>query len=399
MTVVCVIHQPRVEVYDMFDNVLFLAPGGRTVFQGSIISADEYFKEFLNEVKRGANPADVYMDLIASSSSTWSAASDGRDLVSLWHQHQNRIVAPSESSSSGDGDVQPLSSAPLASFWMQLFHFSKRSLLLQVRDITSIVLNLFLVFVAGLLLGFVYADASYRGPAPKEDQALCPSFIKDLCEMPQEDTYVLQFALLNMALGLTAIAGSLRTFGDEHVTFHRETRAGLNSFLGKNLAAIPMLLVPPLIMLTIFYFISSPISGFWEMYAILILVQSACAGAGYLVSIVLPASSSLLCGVVFVIVSTLFSGANPTLAKLNSFGIPGQVLASISYSRWSVEALYSLILLSVQSKYNIDPSLKYWGFDTARYPLIDVLALSGLALGLRLAAFVALYFLRRAKSA
>eukprot|EP01122_Echinamoeba_exundans_P004415 TRINITY_DN1444_c0_g1_i2.p1 TRINITY_DN1444_c0_g1~~TRINITY_DN1444_c0_g1_i2.p1 ORF type:complete len:1867 (+),score=179.30 TRINITY_DN1444_c0_g1_i2:376-5976(+) len=400
MTVVCVIHQPRVEVYEMFDNVLFLAPGGRTVFQGSILSADEYFKEFLNDVKRGANPADVYMDLIASSSSSWSAASDGRDLVALWQQHQNRIALPSASSSSVNREAHSLSSVPLASFWIQLFHFSKRSLLLQVRDVISIVLNLFLVFVAGLLLGFVYADASYRGPAPKEDQALCPSFIKDLCEMPQEDTYVLQFALLNMALGLTAIAGSLRTFGDEHVTFQRETRAGLNSFaffLGKNLAAIPMLLVPPLIMLTIFYFISSPASGFWEMYAILILVQSACTGAGYLMSIVLPASSSLLCGVVFVIVSTLFSGANPTLAKLNSFGIPGQVLASMSYSRWSIEALYSLILLSVQSKYNIDPSLKYWGFDIARYPLIDVLALSGLALGLRIVAFVELYFLRRAK--
>lgn len=51
-------------------------------------------------------------------------------------------------------------------------------------------------------------------------------------------------------------------------------------------------------------------------------------------------NNALLGGVVYTIVSTLFCGANPSLAKLNSYGIPAKVLTSLSYSRWSTEGLY-----------------------------------------------------------
>ena len=36
ITVAMVIHQPRVEIWNALDEVLFLAPGGKTVFLGSV---------------------------------------------------------------------------------------------------------------------------------------------------------------------------------------------------------------------------------------------------------------------------------------------------------------------------------------------------------------------------
>ncbi|EDO49953.1 predicted protein, partial [Nematostella vectensis] len=64
LTIVCVIHQPRFEIFRMFHNLLFLGPGGRTVFQGSVDEAEEYFQCLGFEKPLNVNPADFYMDVI-----------------------------------------------------------------------------------------------------------------------------------------------------------------------------------------------------------------------------------------------------------------------------------------------------------------------------------------------
>ena len=48
----------------MFHNLLFLGPGGRTVFQGGVDEADEYFAKLGFEKPKNVNPADFYMDVI-----------------------------------------------------------------------------------------------------------------------------------------------------------------------------------------------------------------------------------------------------------------------------------------------------------------------------------------------
>lgn len=65
-----------------------------------------------------------------------------------------------------------------------------------------------------LFLGFVYNDSQYIGPATAQEQAQCPAFIRGVCGMARNDEYVIMFSLLNMAMGLTAIAGSLKVFGE-----------------------------------------------------------------------------------------------------------------------------------------------------------------------------------------
>ena len=44
MTVVAVIHQPRFEIFNMMDDVLLLAKGGRTVYLGDSHNAMPYFE-------------------------------------------------------------------------------------------------------------------------------------------------------------------------------------------------------------------------------------------------------------------------------------------------------------------------------------------------------------------
>lgn len=63
-TVVCSIHQPRSNIYDMFDYLLLL-DGGRNVYFGPQAGVVPYFS---NELHRPCghfhNPADIFLDLL-----------------------------------------------------------------------------------------------------------------------------------------------------------------------------------------------------------------------------------------------------------------------------------------------------------------------------------------------
>lgn len=65
ITVVCVIHQPRYEVFKLFDDVLFLAPGGSTVYHGPVDKSQQYFETMGFKVPPAVNPADFYLDVIS----------------------------------------------------------------------------------------------------------------------------------------------------------------------------------------------------------------------------------------------------------------------------------------------------------------------------------------------
>ena len=49
----------------MFHKILLLAPGGRTVYQGGVLPAKNYFESFRFHMDGKTNPADFYMDVIS----------------------------------------------------------------------------------------------------------------------------------------------------------------------------------------------------------------------------------------------------------------------------------------------------------------------------------------------
>jgi ABC-type multidrug transport system ATPase subunit len=65
ITVVCVIHQPRWDIFKLFDDVLFMGPGGTTVYQGPVERATHYFERIGFPVPPSTNPADYFLDVIS----------------------------------------------------------------------------------------------------------------------------------------------------------------------------------------------------------------------------------------------------------------------------------------------------------------------------------------------
>ncbi|PRP79753.1 abc transporter family protein [Planoprotostelium fungivorum] len=63
LTIVTVIHQPRFEVFDMFDNVMILGNQGKTVYFGPSKMCEAYFKKIGYKRSRHTNPADFFLDI------------------------------------------------------------------------------------------------------------------------------------------------------------------------------------------------------------------------------------------------------------------------------------------------------------------------------------------------
>ena len=70
-TVVCSIHQPRADVFHMFDGVLLLSKGGHTIYCGTTKAMVSYFRHLGFDCPRDSNPADYFVDI--SSVDTRSA--------------------------------------------------------------------------------------------------------------------------------------------------------------------------------------------------------------------------------------------------------------------------------------------------------------------------------------
>lgn len=65
LTSVMVVHQPRWSLFSLFDDVLLLGKGGRTVYSGPAKGAQRYFQQLGFEAPKSENPADWIMDIIA----------------------------------------------------------------------------------------------------------------------------------------------------------------------------------------------------------------------------------------------------------------------------------------------------------------------------------------------
>ena len=68
LTIVCVIHQPRYEVFTMFHKVLLLGESGKVFYQGQVNEAQNYFETLGYEFPTMSNPADFILDVVNGTS-------------------------------------------------------------------------------------------------------------------------------------------------------------------------------------------------------------------------------------------------------------------------------------------------------------------------------------------
>ena len=141
-TIVCTIHQPSSQVYDMFDRVLLMAEG-RVAFLGSTAEAAGYFSSIQMPCPVNYNPADHYIHVLAVTPgneiecreninrvcNTFESSELGKSMMSevqyqLDHAYANEELQKAEKATS-----------PYKASWMAQFRaLLKRSFLSVIKE-------------------------------------------------------------------------------------------------------------------------------------------------------------------------------------------------------------------------------------------------------------------------
>jgi ABC-type multidrug transport system ATPase subunit len=327
MTVVMVIHQPRVEIWNGLDQVLFLAPGGFTVYQGSQKNAVHYFEENLGFTFGHGNPADIIIDGIAEhrdacieawdrflqSDTAAAAGSSGQS-----EPHQLRMpssgTATMVASTPAAGCVFPHDDEP-ATFWRQFVLSHNRSILKQSFYLTSVVLDVALCMIAAAIMASAAVQTRYVGILLSPYALISPKHLGYLIGMLG--------MFYSLAIAATSSVTALRSFMGERECYWREMATGghhrVPYYLGTIVAEVYRIFLTALHFTIVAYFMLQPLQSFWQFFLVILLLFVGFDSQASMLSMVIKPSSAPL----FVTVSGVFVAllnGYPTIPILNYGG-------------------------------------------------------------------------------
>mmetsp|Transcript_67769 Transcript_67769/g.78727 ORF Transcript_67769/g.78727 Transcript_67769/m.78727 type:complete len:816 (-) Transcript_67769:397-2844(-) len=339
ITVVMVIHQPRVEIWNGLDQVLFLAPGGMTVYQGPKSEAEAYFSQRLGFDFSSGNPADVIIDGIAA---------DGPRCVDEWKNFISQTsnvttsvpsapaavdCTPHESGGTVDGtrsvpmvqnwELDP-STNPFpqpdeaASFLRQFYLAHRRSIDKQSKVIMSISFQVVMGMIAAAIMASAAVQTRFLGILISPYTVIAPKHKIYLTAMLS--------MFYHLAIASTSCASSLRCFLAERECYWKEMATGSYSrvayFLGAVLAESYRLVLGSYHFTIVAYFMLQPLQDFWEFWGVILLIFIAMDAQSAMLSIVLTPSSAPL--------TTTVAGV--FISLLNGYpSIPGITYAGFSF--------------------------------------------------------------------
>jgi len=346
INVIAVLHQPRIEILDLCDQIVLLNRGQvKYAGDASPSSLCPVFPPLVRALDREGsffNVADMIIDHVEDFQ--WK-----QDPINLEDSEKRQLVLKSRPSIH-------------AQFFYQLLRAFN-----QMRRSTSLVCTLYgLTLFVALILGFIFRSDRFIGsPAAEKIQQLCGPEFQLKCAAHQQDDFVSQASMITLSLGLVSATAALLAFGGiDKKMFERETRWGTSSityYIAKELVAIPNLILAPFLFVAVFQLIAAPPLPIIRLWLLVVEVYFAAAGAAYFISIVCPDSRALIVCVVYIALMTALSGVSPSIGSLKrSLGnVLGTALTSSSFVRWSVESYYLSVLKTYENIYDVSWGLKF----------------------------------------
>lgn len=171
ITIIVVIHQPRIEVAKLFDDLLlFTAQPGRCVYNGPMDQAIAHWESVGYPVPHYSNPTDHFLDMV-----TPGAPGNQVDaFVSYFNEHKKRSIdtlvdeklflqglssleilqAQRNLLLKVGGQMPQVRDSPfIRSFWEQLQYVFRRKLMLNIRDKRGIMTEYIMALFKACLLG------------------------------------------------------------------------------------------------------------------------------------------------------------------------------------------------------------------------------------------------------
>ena len=330
--VVSIIHQPRSQIYSMFDHMLLLSSGKDTFF-GKAADALSYFQSQGFSCPEEFNPADYYLDILSPDNRTkeLEAESANRitDISDKWSNSAFKtahVTAQLTADSKLESNVQEhiaeigLDSS-CASFAVQLKYLSWRTWTEVRRDWITTLVGTIISSIFGLIVGGVYSNTGLA-QIDIQNRNGCLFFIG------VNSTMTGLFAVLNSFPKEKNIVNTERANRAYEITPY---------FLGKLIVETPIRLIPTFAYGCILYFLVglNP-HRFGEFLGIAISVTFTAMCFGLMISAVMPTlEAANAVGPLLVVIMIMFGGFYIDIASLPKVA---DLVPYISILRWAFQS-------------------------------------------------------------
>jgi len=319
--VITALHQPSYQIFELFDDAIFLINGGYSVYAGEASQAISFFSSQGFTCPRYISPPDFFMQVLSgkvkrANDPLWVL----NDLVTLWNGYVKRHGIRDKDLTSARIDIEVMSAVRPVGFWISLKLFLKRGFIQQHRGFRQYLLECFAMLVAGALVGAINMRVQFEELA---------DFI----------------ILAGLVLGLTTSIVSLRVFGNDQAIFWREasTCTGVFDvtafFVAKNVVELPRIFILTLVFTLSLYPFANPSVEWHQFWLYCFFAAFTSSGFAYWASASLTNIKAQLAVVIYAMAAVVFSGMAIKLSALNSHCL-SRALSYISFMRWFSELVY-----------------------------------------------------------
>ncbi|RYP70979.1 hypothetical protein DL771_005074 [Monosporascus sp. 5C6A] len=405
ISVIVIIHQPRMEIFEMLDDLILLA-NGQIIYEGPEAEVRHYFQQMGFDFPDYGNFGDIVTDIITGNGRLYKKNGDiSKDaLIRHWATSlqnariKGRHASVSSSSSSllnvGEMLSNRESTRPIrhllrrrgAPLLKQVWLCLRRAMVQQWRTKSAFWFELGLASLAGSLLGLamnakkgIYFIGLYNPPFD------VLSIATDLQSVPQ------LALLVAIAIGLVSAAPGVKVFSEEMLLHRRESEAGhsrLAYFVAKTLSVAPRLAIVCLHFTTLLLLLAVPIID-WNLAFIANLMYFYCVyGLASCVSMVVRREDAPLLSTMVALIVGILCGAAPTLSNVRSWGM--EWLWRASPGVWLAELYFGQMVSPFGYLYNIEIASQATGFSLEGI-WSNVLVLLAIGTAYRLLAYVLLF--------
>jgi ABC-type multidrug transport system ATPase subunit len=363
ITIVCVVHQPRHEVFSSFDSLLLLARGGRIVYEGAPASACGVYESAGLVLPPMCSLSDFLLDIVSDKAHL-------EPISALWRARVESFAA----SAAGGVQASGASPGPLArvgeaatriggiGIGRQLMLCLVLHLKLRYRRVGTPLLEILLTALVALLLGLRYSGEVFVGPLPSAVQNVCPRRLRSTCELPQADSNMERLGLSFIIISLMAVLSGAAFFAKEPAVAERYRTWGISmstfACSGMLVHSIECIALP-IVFCTISLQLWNVRSSLQELCLLTIAGYWASSSLGLIAYMLVRSPyQARIVGAMLVLVNFVLSPATSPLPQLPLFVLP---FTQMSYLRWALVAGYIMELQHWSKLYDTSTALTFMG--------------------------------------
>lgn len=385
--IIATIHQPQFRIFELFDDLILLK-SGHFLYSGPAAQASEHWASAGMPVPAGTNVADHLLDSITPELNNQEAAEQTENAIKLRKIYEQ--IPTTDPLIAKDSEDKPLRATQS---WCQQFRIlTKRSFNAQIRQWKLIVVSVIQTIVMSILIGTVFLRIGHYQSSITKRQP------------------VLFFCVINQ--GVFGSMQMINSFPSERILTLRERAAGtyLSSayFMAKSASEAPAQLLQPIIFSLIVYWIT----GFqdhadkWFIFCgFMILCNAAAVSLALMVSAVMRTTNAAVTILPLLMeMNRLFGGFFLSPAMLPSYFSWLDALSYVKYtyigialnelSHLDLECLPSELKNGVCPVTHGEQTLQTLGMNNYSMGMCAGILIA-LIFGMRLAAYLAVRFLKR----